>query len=323
MRGGPILAQIASALGLLLAVVLFNFILLHAAPGDVAEAIAGATGGATKEALDDIRHIYGLDQSLPRQFLIYVGKLLHGDLGTSAYFNAPVAGLILERLFPTMLLVGAALTVAVVAGTMLGVLAAQRPTGVLSQLVSVVSLLGYSAPVFWTGIVLILVFASWIPLFPAQGMIDPRTSDGFLPQALDILRHLVLPAFTLASVYLAQYSRLSRTSMMEALGADYVRTARAKGLSESAVVYKHALRNAILPIVTVAGVQVSHLLAGAVLVETVFGWPGMGRLAYESILRRDAPLMLGILFCTAILVIVVNTMTDLLYRVIDPRIRRR
>jgi len=323
MRAGPILAQTGSALGLLLAVVLFNFILLHAAPGDVAEAIAGATGGATKESLDEIRHIYGLDQSLPRQVLFYVGNLLHGDLGTSAYFNAPVAGLILERLFPTILLVGAALTAAVVAGTMLGVLAAQRPTGVLSQFVSILSLLGYSAPVFWTGIVLILVFASWIPLFPAQGMIDPRTSVGILPQTLDILRHLVLPTFTLASVYLAQYSRLSRTSMLEALGADYVRTARAKGLSEGVVVYKHALRNAILPIVTVAGVQVSHLLAGAVLVETVFGWPGMGRLAYESILRRDAPLMLGILFCTAILVIVVNTMIDLLYHVIDPRIRRR
>jgi peptide/nickel transport system permease protein len=307
----------------LLAVVLFNFILLHAAPGDVAEAIAGATGGATKEALDEIRHIYGLDQSLPRQFLIYVGKLLHGDLGTSAYFNAPVAGLIFERLFPTILLVGAALTAAVVAGTMLGVLAAQRPTGILSQFVSVLSLLGYSAPVFWTGIVLILVFASWIPLFPAQGMTDPRTSDGFLAQTLDVLHHLVLPAFTLASVYLAQYSRLSRTSMLEALGADYVRTARAKGLSEGVVVYKHALRNAILPIVTVAGVQVSHLLAGAVLVETVFGWPGMGRLAYESILRRDAPLMLGILFCTAVLVVVVNTVTDLLYHAIDPRIRMR
>lgn len=323
MRGGPVLTQLGSALGLLLAVILFNFVLLHAAPGDVAEAIAGATGGATKEALDEIRHIYGLDQSLPKQFLIYVGRLAHGDLGTSAYFNAPVADLILERLGPTALLVGAALATAVVVGTMLGVLAAQRPRGILSQLVSVLSLLGYSAPVFWTGVVLILVFASWIPLFPAQGMIDPRTSDGVVAQTLDMLRHLVLPAFTLASVYLAQYSRLSRTSMLEALSADYVRTARAKGLSEGVVVYKHALRNAIVPIVTIAGVQVSHLLAGAVLVETVFGWPGMGRLAYESILRRDAPLMLGILFCTAILVIIVNTVTDLVYRVIDPRVRPR
>lgn len=323
MRGGPVLTQLGSALGLLLAVILFNFVLLHAAPGDVAEAIAGATGGATKEALDEIRHIYGLDQSLPKQFLIYVGRLAHGDLGTSAYFNAPVADLILERLGPTALLVGAALATAVVVGTMLGVLAAQRPRGILSQLVSVLSLLGYSAPVFWTGVVLILVFASWIPVFPAQGMIDPRTSDGVVAQTLDMLRHLVLPAFTLASVYLAQYSRLSRTSMLEALSADYVRTARAKGLSEGVVVYKHALRNAIVPIVTIAGVQVSHLLAGAVLVETVFGWPGMGRLAYESILRRDAPLMLGILFCTAILVIIVNTVTDLVYRVIDPRVRPR
>jgi len=323
MRGGSILAPLASAVGLLLAVVLFNFLLLHAAPGDVAEAIAGATGGATKEGMDEIRRIYGLDQSLPRQFLVHVTRLAQGDLGISAYFNVPVASLILERLAPTALLVGTALAVAIAVGTLLGIVAAQRPAGLLSQLVSVLSLLGYSAPVFWTGIVLILVFASWIPLFPAQGMIDPRTPDAFVAQTLDVLRHLVLPAFALSSVYLAQYSRLSRTSMMEALGADYVRTARAKGMSERVVVYKHALRNAILPIVTVAGVQVSHLLAGAVLVETVFAWPGMGRLAYESILRRDAPLMLGILFCTALLVIVVNTATDLLYRAIDPRIRAR
>ena len=144
-----------------------------------------------------------------------------------------------------------------------------------------------------------------------------------MAQSLDVLHHLFLPALTLSSVYLAQYSRLSRTSMIDALAADYVRTARAKGLTERAVVYKHALRNAILPIVTVVGVQVSHLLAGAVLVETVFGWPGMGRLAYVSILRRDAPLMLGILFFTALLVIVANLVTDLVYRAIDPRIGSR
>ena len=154
-------------------------------------------------------------------------------------------------------------------------------------------------------------------------MTNPRISGGFFVQAIDVLHHLVLPALTLGSVYLAQYSRLSRASMLEALSADYIRTARAKGASERSVVYRHALRNAILPIVTVAGVQVSHLLAGAVLVETVFGWPGMGRLAYESILRRDAPLMLGILFFTALLVIVANVLTDIVYRAVDPRIRSR
>jgi peptide/nickel transport system permease protein len=323
MRGGSLLAQIGSALALLFAVVVFNFLLLHAAPGDVAEAIAGAAGGATKETLDDIRKLYGLDQSLPRQFLTYACGLLRGDLGLSVYFNAPVSGLILGRIGPTALLVLSALALAICVGTLLGVLAAQRPEGLLSQCVSVISLVGYAAPVFWTGIVLMLVFASLFPIFPAQGMTDPRTPAGLLTQSADILRHLVLPAATLASVYLAQYSRLSRTSMIEALGADYIRTARAKGLSERVVVYKHALRNAILPLVTVAGVQVGHLLAGAVLVETVFGWPGMGRLAYESILRRDAPLMLGILFCSALLVIAANLATDLLYRLIDPRIRAR
>lgn len=323
MRVTALLSQIGSAVALLFAVVLMNFLLLHAAPGDVAEAIAGATGGATKEGLDEIRRLYGLDQSLPHQFAIYVGRLVRGDLGTSVYFNAPVVDLIAERIGPTALLVLSSLATAICVGTMLGVAAARNPNGLLSQFVSVVSLVGYAAPVFWTGIVLILVLASWIPIFPAQGMTDPRTSPGFVAQTLDILRHLVLPAATLASVYLAQYSRLSRASMIDALGADYVRTARAKGLSERVVVYKHALRNAVLPLVTVAGVQVGHLLAGAVLVETVFGWPGMGRLAYESILRRDAPLMLGILFCSALLVIAANLAADLLYGLVDPRIRAR
>lgn len=323
MRGGSVLGQIVSGCGLLFAVILFNFVILHMAPGDVAEALTSATGGATKESLEEVRHLYGLDLPLPTQFLIYVTRLLHGDLGTSIYFNAPVAGLILDRLLPTVLLVGTALALAIVAGGLLGIMAARRPNGIVSSLVSVLSLIGYSAPVFWTGILVLLAFASWLPLFPTQGMVDPRVSGGALARGIDVLHHLALPAFTLASVYLAQYSRLTRTSMLEALGADYVRTARAKGLGERTVVYKHALRNAILPIVTVAGVQVSHLLAGAVLVETVFGWPGMGRLAYDSILRRDAPLMLGILFCTALLVIVANLVTDFLYEAIDPRIRAR
>lgn len=323
MRAGGVLGQVLSACVLLFAVVLFNFILLHAAPGDPAEALASATGGATKEILDDIRRTYGLDRPLYQQFFYYLGNILRGDFGKSIYFNAPVAGLILERVPPTILLVGASLAVAATVGSLLGTLAAQKPNGLLSHAISILSLIGFSAPVFWTGIILLLVLASWFPIFPVQGMTDPRISGGFFARALDVSHHLVLPALTLSSVYLAQYSRLSRTSMIDALSADYVRTARAKGLSERAVVYKHALRNAILPIVTVVGVQVSHLLAGAVLVETVFGWPGMGRLAYESILRRDAPLMLGILFFTAVLVIVANLVTDLVYRAIDPRISAR
>jgi peptide/nickel transport system permease protein len=321
MRAGSLIGQFASGCVLLFAVVLFNFVLLHAAPGDPAEALAGATGGATLEGLTEIRKLYGLDQPLYHQFFVYAGDMLHGDLGKSIYFNAPVAGLILERVGPTVLLVGTALIFAILLGLMFGTLAAQKPDGLLSHAISVLSLVGFSAPVFWTGTMLLLVFASWLPIFPVQGMTDPRLSGGFFVQSADVLHHLVLPALTLGSVYLAQYSQLSRTSMMEALGADYIRTARAKGVSERSVVYRHALRNAILPIITVAGVQISHLLAGAVLVETVFGWPGMGRLAYESILRRDVPLMLGILFFTALLVIVANILTDVIYRAVDPRIR--
>ena len=261
MRASGVLGQVLSACVLLFAVVLFNFILLHAAPGDPAEALASATGGATKEILEDIRRTYGLDRPLYQQFFFYVGNILRGDFGKSIYFNAPVAGLILERVPPTILLVGASLALAATVGSLLGTLAAQKPNGLLSHAISILSLIGFSAPVFWTGIILLLVFASWFPIFPVQGMTDPRISGGFFARALDVAHHLVLPALTLSSVYLAQYSRLSRTSMIDALSADYVRTARAKGLSERAVVYKHALRNAILPIVTVVGVQISHLLA--------------------------------------------------------------
>ncbi len=233
MRGGSFIGQVVSGCMLLFAVILFNFLLLHAAPGDPAEALAGATGGATLEGLTEIRKLYGLDQPLYWQFLLYVGNILRGDFGQSIYFGVPVTGLILERVLPTILLVGTSLVFAVLAGLLLGTLAAQKPTGLLSHAISVLSLVGFSAPVFWTGIILLLVFASWIPIFPVQGMTDPRISGGVLAQGLDLLRHLVLPALTLGSVYLAQYSRLSRTSMLEALSADYIRTARAKGGSRT------------------------------------------------------------------------------------------
>lgn len=323
MRLQQLIIPIVSAAALVLAVVVFNFLLLHAAPGDLAEVLLGESGGGSPEALAEVRRLYGLDQPLATQFAVYLGRLLHGDLGRSAYFNAPVTGLILQRLPATALLVGSALAGAVLLGTLIGTVAARRPTSLASSLVSGLSLVGYSTPVFWTGVVAILLFAVWLPLFPAQGMTNPRIDGGWWAHALDVAHHLVLPAATLGAVYLAQYARLARASMIEALGSDYVRTARAKGLREGMVVFKHALRNALLPIVTVVGLQVSHLLAGAVLVETVFEWPGLGRLAYDSILRRDVTLLLGILFCSAVLVVVTNNVVDLLYRLIDPRIRGR
>ena len=201
-------------------------------------------------------------------------------------------------------------------------LSSRRPNGLLSQSITVLSLIGFAAPVFWTGIMLVILFASVWPILPVSGMRDIQsTGAAGLGDAVDVLHHLVLPTATLALVYLAQYSRLARSSMLDVLGADYIRTARAKGLPERVVFYKHALRNALLPVVTVLGLQFGNVLAGAILVETVFNWPGLGRLAFESVLRRDYPTILGVLLFAAIVVVVMNLLTDLAYRLIDPRIK--
>lgn len=306
---------------LLLAVLVLNFMLIHMAPGDPAEVIAGEMGGATEEIMAEIRASYGLDKPVTTQLATYLKKVATGNLGYSFYFNSPVTGLILEKLPATILLMVTALLFAVFIGTFLGILAARNPKGWLSHFVTIFALLGYATPVFWLGMMLLIFFASWIPVFPVSGMYNVMLEGGTLTKMLDIGHHLVLPMVTLGIIYLAQYSRLGRASMLDVLGSDYIRTARAKGVSEFGVVYRHALKNAILPIITMAGVQMSQLLSGAVLVETVFNWPGLGRLAFESILRRDHPTILGILFFSTFIVIIANLVTDLSYRLIDPRIK--
>ena len=321
--GRTLLTQLLQGLALVLAVVVLNFLLVHAAPGDPVETIAGASGGMSEELKEELRQQYGLDQPLPTQLAVYLGKVASGDLGSSYFFNLPVTGLILERVPATLLLVLSAVIAAFGIGTTLGVLAARRPNGLLSQTITVISLVGFAAPVFWTGIMLIILFASVLPWFPISGMraIDSDGGGG-LADMLDVAHHLVLPTLTLALVYLAQYSRLARASMLDVLGSDFIRTARAKGLAERIVLYKHALRNAVLPVVTMLGLQFGNLLAGAVLVETVFNWPGLGRLAFESVLRRDYPTILGVLLFSSVIVVVMNQLTDLAYRLIDPRIRK-
>jgi peptide/nickel transport system permease protein len=247
--------------------------------------------------------------------------VVQGDLGQSFYYNAPVTDLIVGRLGPTLLLVLTSLVFATVIGTFLGVMASRNPTGLFSNVITVLALVGYAAPVFWTGILLVILFAWAFPIFPIANMSDITLDAGFFAHAVDVAHHLVLPAFTLGVIYLAQYSRLARASMLEVLGADYIRTARAKGLSERVVVGKHALRNAVLPIITIAGLQFGSLVSGAVLVETVFSWPGLGTLALDAILGRDYPTILGILFFSAMMVIAANILTDLCYRLVDPRIK--
>jgi peptide/nickel transport system permease protein len=316
-----IASRLLQGLALVLAVVILNFVLVHAAPGDPVETIAGASGGMSPEMMAQLRTQYGLDRPLPVQLGVYLGKVLQGDLGYSYFFNLPVTALIAERVPATLLLVLSAVLLAFVVGTALGVLSSRKPNGALSQFITVLSMVGFAAPVFWVGIMLVILFASVLPILPVAGMRSADSSGGGLADVLDVLHHLVLPTVTLGLVYLAQYSRLARSSMLDVLGADFIRTARAKGLAEHVVLYKHALRNALLPVVTVLGLQFGNVLAGAILVETVFNWPGLGRLAFESVLRRDYPTILGVLLFSSIVVVVMNQLTDLCYRLIDPRIK--
>lgn len=322
MNATYLIRRIGYGLILMLGVVILNFLLIRLAPGDPAMVIAGDMGGASEEVLESIRRDYGLDKPILTQLWIYISNVAQGDLGESFFFNQQVTSLIAERIGPTVLLVVVAQIMSIIIGVFLGVIAARKPNGVMSGFVTVFATIGYAVPVFWTGIMLIILFASTFPIFPVEGMQSIRLRDAsLLMKALDVAHHLVLPAFTLAVIYLAQYARLSRASMLEVLGSDYVRTARAKGASQRAVLFRHALRNAALPILTVAGMQFSHLISGALLVETVFNWPGMGRLAFDSILRRDYPTIMGVLFFASAIVVIANILTDMSYRLADPRLR--
>lgn len=306
---------------LIIAVIVLNFILLQAAPGDVVDAMLAEAGGGDPELAARLRASYGLDQPIYIQLVKYLGRVLTGDLGYSFYYDESVATLLLGHLPTTLMLTLSALVIAVVLGTLFGVYAAIKPNGVFSNFVTVISLFGYATPVFWLGMIILLVFALYLPLFPAYGIRSIPEPDTAIGRILDIIHHLVLPTFTLAILYLANYSRISRAAMLDVLGADYIRTARTKGLSESKVIFKHALKNASLPVVTLAGLQLAQVFSGAVLVETVFSLPGVGPLLYESIVRRDFPVILGVLFGAAATTIVANIITDLIYKWMDPRIQ--
>ncbi len=314
-------SRLGQAIGLLLAVVVVVFFLIQLAPGDAALYLAGDQGVGDAEFLAQVRADYGLDQPLLVQLGTYVGNVAQLNLGESTYFNEPVLGLIVERLFATVLLAGTSLLFAVGLGVAIGVYTARRPESPTSSAATVASLVGFSTPVFYSAIMFIVVFAAKWSLLPVGGIEDVRYDGNWVGETIDLLQHLILPALSLGIIYLAIYSRLARASMLEVLESDYIRTARAKGAKEHVVVYKHALRNAVIPVITAAGLQVGNLLSGALLVEVVFGWPGIGRLAVDSIFRRDSPTLLGIMIFSSAMVIVANLLTDLVYRLIDPRIR--
>ena len=316
-----IIQRILLGFFLLIAVIVLNFLLLQLAPGDVVDAMLAEGGGGDPVLAAKLRAAYGLDQPVYIQLFKYLGQVLMGDLGYSFYYDDSVAALILGHLPTTLMLTLSALVVAVGVGTLFGVYAAIKPRGIFSNFVTVFSLLGYATPVFCLGMIILLVFALYLPLFPAFGIRSIPEPEHLFDRILDLINHLVLPVFTLAILYLANYSRLSRASMLDVLGADYIRTARTKGLSEFKVIFKHALKNAALPVVTMAGLQLGHIFSGAVLVETVFSLPGLGPLLYESIMRRDYPVILGVLFGAASTTIVANIITDLVYKRMDPRIQ--
>jgi len=315
-----VLRRLVQVVPVVLAIAAMNFFLLHMAPGDAADLLAGQMGQATPEFIQEIRREFGLDRPLHEQFLIYIGKLLVFDLGMSHLQQLPVIDLILDRLPATLILMVSAIVIAVSAGVGLGVGAARREGTVADNVISVSALIVYATPSFWLGLMLIVLFSIKLDVLPSSGMMQIGAGLNGLAHALDVAWHLVLPATTLGLFYVAIYTRLMRASMLEVYGLDFIVTARAKGLSETSVAWTHALRNALLPVVTLAGVQFGHLLGGSILVETVFGWPGLGRLVFDALLQRDLSLLLGILFVSSVVVVFANLIVDLIYGFLDPRI---
>ncbi|MFM7343657.1 MAG: ABC transporter permease [Betaproteobacteria bacterium] len=305
----------------LLLVVVLQFFLLHLAPGDVADVIAGEAQASDPAFIEQLRRDLGLDRPMIAQLGLHLQRVLTLDWGHAHSMDAPIWQLIAERLPGTALLMVSALTLAIVMGVLLGMVAALYARRWADGLISVLALLFYATPGFLVGIGFILVFSVQLQWLPMSGMSSLYGDSPWTLRLIDSAKHLVLPMVSLALFYVAIYIRLMRAAMLEVLPMDHVRTARSKGLGRWRVVWHHAARNALLPIVTMAGLQVSSLLGGSVIVETIFGWPGIGRLAFEAVFKRDVPLVMGILLLSSVLVLAISLCVDLIYTRLDPRIR--
>lgn len=316
-----IVGQLVKAMITLLAILVLNFFLIHAAPGDPAMIMVGEAGASDEELLEDLRVQFGLDKPVPVQLWIYIKGYLQFDLGYSYRRQAPVFDLIAERLPATLLLTMTAFVISLVLGVIAGALAARRQGGWGDTIISALALLFYATPLFWMALMASLLFSVGLGWLPGFGYETVGANYTGFARALDIGLHLILPATTLGLFFTAVYARMTRASMLEVNRLDFVKTARAKGLSQSVITRRHVLRNAMLPIITLAGLQAGQLVGGAVLTETVFAWPGIGRLMFEAIGQRDYNVILGVFFVSAALVLLFNLITDLLYMVVDPRIR--
>jgi len=304
---------------LILLLIVINFFLIHLAPGDPVYYLAGQSGDEAYYEL--IRAKFGLDQPLTTQLWVYLSSVLRGDLGYSLSYQQPVAAVIFSRVPATLLLIVSAILMASFGGILLGVEAARRENSFYDRLFNTFALLGHSFPSFSIGHLLLLFFALYLGLFPAQGMVSANQDLTGISYILDLLAHLALPALTLAIVQIAQIMRLTRAEMLNVLGENFITTARAKGVSERRVLYGHALRNALLPVATIIGSDLGMLLSGAVLTETVFAYPGLGRLTLEVLAARDYPVLMGLFLLISISVAVINFLTDITYPLIDPRIK--
>ena len=318
----PYLARKAIQLVLtLLAVVTFNFVLFRVLPGDPVRLYA-RSGHLTPQAAAQLRAVFGLDKPVWDQFWIYAKGLTHGDLGFSLTYRRPVIDLVGQRLVNTLLLLGTATVFVVGVGIALGVMSASRRGSRLDTGTVIGSLVLWSMPTFWVGLLLVFAFGVWFNVLPISGISAPGASySSPLGAPLDVARHLVLPTITLALVDIGQFVLITRSSLVDVLTEDFVTTARAKGMSRRRVVWHHGMRNAMLPVVTTSALYVGLVVGGAIQVETVFSWPGMGELTYDAVLRRDYPILEACFLLFAVTVIVANFLSDLLYRWLDPRVR--
>ena len=311
-----ILRRLLLMVPVLFGVTVIVFLVISLIPGDPAKAILGTF--ATPENVAKVNHDLGLDRALPIQYFIWLRNLLHGDFGRSYILHRPVIDEVLDRLFPTLLLAGAALVLSSVAGLSLGIIAAVRQNGWQDKLITVAVLVGISTPSFWLGILLIFWFGVRLSVLPVGGMVEMFGGGG----ALDVARHLVLPTVALAAVAGAVLVRLTRGSMLEVMRQDYIRTARAKGLGEASVIFKHAFRNALVNVIPIIGLEAGFVLGGAVYIETVFQWPGIGRMLVNAISTRDILLVQGGVLIVAVAYVVINLLTDVAQSLLDPRIGR-
>ena len=318
--GRYIRRRLLQSLIVILLVILGNFFLLNTIDGDLVDVMSGRSGDMDAELMEDLRRRFGLDAGLLTQLFNYITNVLTFDLGYSWPHSAPVLDVILRALPVSALLVVLSVITSVFIGTLVGVISARHAHRPLDVILSVIVLACYATPIFLVALGLVLIFSVKLGLLPLAGMGTAGFEGTTIAYMLDLGRHLILPVASLSTFYVAIYARLSRASMLQTMTQDYIRSARARGLSEVQVILRHALRNALLPVVTMAGLQITELFGGAVLTETVFSLPGVGRLAYDAVFARNYQLMLGILIVCSVIIVLINLIVDLLYTRLDPRV---